>query len=243
MGDFQTAWAGKSYVKQLSYKIPGADITNEYVSFSREFDVDLSDFESNNPVYAFIGTDSKIYSGGGDYGTATNHIKMTSIQTSGTDDNGNSVSYDGTYIPAGTGVLLKVWNSDQTATPSDFYYRIGELDLNTAQDNLMKPVTVNAATLDGSKYDYWLMSKSKGVFQQIDPNNSAFNLAIHKAYLQFDKNSAAKLAFEFNEQPTDIKQIKTVREIKTPYYNLNGIVVPHPQHGIYIHNGDKIILK
>lgn len=62
---FKTTWTGKSYADKVSYKIPGADITAKYVSFAREFDVDLSDFESTHPVYAFIAEEKEMTEGPG----------------------------------------------------------------------------------------------------------------------------------------------------------------------------------
>ena len=53
---------------------------------------------------------------------------------------------DGTYIPAGTGVLLKALGNDP-ATPSDFYYTIGENDVNEAAASVLVGVTENSRNI------------------------------------------------------------------------------------------------
>ena len=78
---------------------------------------------------------------GGDYGESTHHIKMTSVDMNG----GNTASY--AYVPANTGVLLKVL--DKVATDADFYYTIGEEDAQTynVTNNIMTGVTINLLRL------------------------------------------------------------------------------------------------
>lgn len=169
---------------------------------------------------------------------------MQSIVVNTTDANGNAVTYDGTYIPAGTGVLLKVWNNDETATPTDFYYRIGEHTVTTTQNNEMQATTVNPERVDGSQYDYYIMSKSKGYFQKVSSTNYNFLISVHKAYIKFNANSSAKLVFLFDDNtPTDISNPHSNTYINNVYYDLNGCRVSHPTKGIYILNGKKVVIK
>ena len=60
------------------------------------------------------------------------------------------------------------------------------------------------------------------------------------------------MIFDGNEDGVDADAAGTALEISNielkeagnnVYYNLQGQRVEHPQHGIYIHNGKKVVLK
>lgn len=42
---------------------------------------------------------------------------------------------------------------------------------------------------------------------------------------------------------TGITSISDAPAAHTPYYNIEGMKVESPSHGIYIHNGHKVIMK
>ncbi len=245
------------HLKMIDYKIKDVTIGAEYATFAREFDVDLGDYvksinsdveaaEVSGAVYAFTGKSLTKYEGNGDYGTATHHVRMNGLTT--------ERHAEGCYIPRGTGVLLKVWG-DPTATPTEegkeFYYCIGEDDINEEVENALKPVTVNYLKVeDISTFDYYVMSASKGVFNKI--GSTPFSIKIHKAYMQFDKDSNtsnAKVVFDFGDDTTDgISAITTDNKADNAhaekvYYNLSGQRIDHPTHGIYIVNGKKVVIK
>ena len=252
---YQTAWKKMVYdtatgtekvsdfnfTSRIDYKIKDVKIDTKYGTFAREFDTDFSDYyatNNNTKIAAFV-AGSKIENGPADYGTATMHIRMTSIDLNG----GAADSY--AYVPAKTGVLLKVLDSNAAATPADFYYTIGEKD-NTPYNvtkNIMNGVTINptnvAATASSPIY-----VMQKGTFQKVTTNIS--NFSVHKAYLKLNNPSGAKVMFHFDDDTTTgIEDITIDGENKgnDTFYNLNGQRVSNPQRGIYIHNGKKVIIK
>lgn len=236
----------------VGYQIPGATIANKYGTFSREFDTDLNAYYTDNSsgkLAAFVGMITDILDGGGDYGTATYHIRMNSVDeyTGKTDDYG--------YVPANTGMLIKAMDDDATATPSGFWYAIGETAQGTYDDatasaisgkNVMQPVTVSASgnIYDTSKGSQYVMQR--GVFRKV---NQSYSMPIHKAYLQVSGTNGAKVSLVFDEdsEATGISAVNadpvTDGSANIPVYNLQGQRVSSPQHGIYIRGGKKIIVK
>ena len=149
-------------------------------------------------------------------------------------------------MPANTGVLLKVLDSNAAATPSDFYYTIGEKDNTTynVTKNIMNGVTVNPTSVTATvSSPVYVMQK--GSFQKVTTNIS--NFSVHKAYLKLENiPSGAKVMFHFDDDTTTgIEDITIDGENKgnDTFYNLNGQRVSNPQRGIYIHNGKKVIIK
>ncbi len=199
---------------------------------------DFSDYLTTNNkcrIAAFV-AGSPILAGGGDYGTSTYHIRMTSI-----DENGGYNSY--AYVPANTGVLLKVL--DQVATESDFYYTIGEHDNQTytVTNNIMTGVTVNPTTVTASEIDPIYVMQG-GLFRKA--TSTIANFPIHKAYLRASNLPAgAKVIFEFEEPGTTAIESVDAETLNAndAYYNLNGQRIEKPQLGVYIHQGKKIVIK
>ena len=255
---YQTAWAKKVYDKvtgaekvspfdftsKIDYRIKDVKITTKYGTFAREFDTYFGDYyasNNNTEVAAFV-AGKKIIPGTGDYGSTTQHIRMTSIDLNG----GASDSY--AYVPAGTGVLLKVLDKTKDATPTDFYYTIGEKDntVYNVTNNIMKGITVKpadvAATASSPVY-----VMQKGSFQKVTATIPANKFPIHRAYLKLENvPSGAKVMFHFDDDTTTgIEDITIDGENKgnDTFYNLNGQRVSNPQRGIYIHNGKKVIIK
>lgn len=230
------------YASGVDYKIPGISLKNKYGTFAREFDVDLNDYfteNSNGHVAAFTSADSITFiPGKGDYGEGKYQIHMNSIDVSGN---------EGTYIPANTGVLLKVMDDGTAATPEDFYYCIGEEDgyHDDQEEGLMHGVTVRPQTITGDN----IYVMQGGLFRYV--NTGSVEMPVHKAYLQADGIPAgAKIAFSFDDDSTATDVMGPNGEImfpeeedNAPIYNLSGQRVSNPTRGVYIRKGKKIVIK
>ena len=74
-------------------------------------------------------------------------------------------------------------------------------------------------------------------------------MPVHKAYAKIANVPAtARLVFTFMDDNTTITGIDAVDAASSNvnngvYYNLNGQRVEKPQHGLYIYNGKKIMIK
>ena len=229
-----------NFTSQIDYRITDYKIKHKYATFAREFDVDFSDCALNNGarVAAFVGG-KKVESKKPDYGNATRRIRMTSIDQHG----GVSDSY--AYVPAGTGVLLKIIDKVE-ATDNNFYYTIGEKDnVNyNITDNVMRGVIGNNTTLmPGHKFVRYVMQE--GTFRLV--NKPVNNFPVHRAYLQLNSSVAGaklEIVFDDDETTTDIDNVTPDAESGDDvFYNLNGQRVNNPQKGIYIHQGKKVIVK
>lgn len=236
-----------NFTDQIDYRIKDVKINTKYATFAREFDVDFKDCvtENGSHVAAFV-SGSKVEYGKPDYGTATYRIRMKSIDCNG----GVSDSYG--YVPANTGVLLKVIDN-KSATNANFYYTIGEKDnvSYSITNNVMKGVTVKPATiLSIPQTDCYVMQG--GTFRKV--NGTLANFPAHKAYLRVNKPAGAKLILQFDDEEVAAEGEETTTGVDgvtidennkndDAYYNLNGQRVDNPQKGIYIHRGKKVIIK
>ena len=230
-----------NFIEQISYKIPGVKITDQYGTFAREFDTDFSIYkqENNNKgnIAAFVAKDGDVRKGKGDYGTSAYNVKMRSIDEKG----GVRDNYG--YVPAYTGVLLKVL--DNKATPEDFYYAIGEKDdqTYTINNNIMHGITVNSKSVSASAADPIYVIQG-GIFRKV--TNSIAPFTIHKAYAKIPgvpANAPVTFSFSDDDTTTGVMTIDAEKPIDNTYYNLNGQRVTNPQRGIYIQGGRKVIIK
>ena len=241
----------KHYDKQISYKIPGeVTIQNLWGTFAREFDADLGIYNretGKGKVAAFVAqksADVKVADPVHTFGIYK--FKVESI------DMHEGVSSDGdeSYVPADNGVLIEARQG--RTLPADFYYAIGEKDNKTytITNNMMTGVTVKKAVVNSTTADpLYAMSKSEGLFKLIKPGTS-FNFPVHKAYAKPQDNfsGAAKVQPVFDEEDNnDVTGIENIENTTTTdnnvYYNLQGQRVENPQHGVFIHNGKKVVLK
>ena len=248
--DYKNAKGWKNhYADQISYKIPGeVTIQNLWGTFAREFDADLGIYNretGKGKVAAFVAqksADVKVADPVHTFGIYK--FKVESIDMHG------GVSGDESYVPADNGVLIEARQG--RTLPSDFYYAIGEKDNTTytITNNMMTGVTVKKAVVNSTTADpLYAMSKSEGLFKLIKPGTS-FNFPVHKAYArpQDTFSGAAKVQPVFDEEDnnnvTGIENIEnTTTTDKNVYYNLQGQRVENPQHGVFILNGKKVILK
>ena len=247
--DYKTATGWGRYKKQISYKIPGeVTIQNLWGTFAREFDADLGIYNretGKGKVAAFVAqksADVKVADPVHTFGIYK--FKVESIDMHG------GVSGDESYVPADNGVLIEARQG--SSLPANFYYAIGEKDNTTYHitHNMMTGVTVKKAVVNSTTADpLYAMSKSEGLFKLIKPGTS-FNFPVHKAYArpQDTFSGAAKVQPVFDEEDnnnvTGIENIEnTTTTDKNVYYNLQGQRVENPQHGVFIHNGKKVVLK
>jgi len=246
---YKTATGWVRYAGQTSYKIPGeVTIQNLWGTFAREFDADLGIYNretGKGKVAAFVAqksADVKVADPVHTFGIYK--FKVESIDMHG------GVSGDESYVPADNGVLIEARQG--RTLPADFYYAIGEKDNTTYTilHNMMTGVTVKKAVVNSTTADpLYAMSKSEGLLKLIKPGTS-FNFPVHKAYARpLDIFSgAAKVQPVFDEEDnnnvTGIENIEnTTTTDKNVYYNLQGQRVENPQHGVFILNGKKVILK
>ena len=230
-----------NFIEQISYKIPGVKITDQYGTFAREFDTDFSIYkqENNNKgnIAAFVAKDGDVRKGNGDYGTSAYNVKMRSIDEKG----GVSDNYG--YVPANTGVLLKVL--DDKATPEDFYYAIGEKDdqTYTINNNIMHGITIKPSSVQASATNPIYVIQG-GIFRKVTNTIEVFT--IHKAYAKIPgvpANAPVTFSFSDDDTTTGVMTIDAEKPIDNTYYNLNGQRVTNPQRGIYIQGGRKVIIK
>lgn len=246
---YKTATGWARYANQTSYKIPGeVTIQNLWGTFAREFDADLGIYNretGKGKVAAFVAqksADVKVADPVHTFGIYK--FKVESIDMHG------GVSGDESYVPADNGVLIEARQGH--TLPSDFYYAIGEKDNTnyTIDHNMMTGVTVKKAVVNSTTADpLYAMSKSEGLFKLIKPGTS-FNFPVHKAYArpQDAFSGAAKAQPVFDEEDNnDVTGIENIENTTTTdnnvYYNLQGQRVENPQHGVFIHNGKKVVLK
>jgi len=246
---YKTATGWVRYANQTSYKIPGeVTIQNLWGTFAREFDADLGIYNretGKGKVAAFVAqksADVKVADPVHTFGIYK--FKVESIDMHG------GASGDESYVPADNGVLIEARQG--SSLPADFYYAIGEKDNTTytITHNMMTGVTVKKTVVNSTTADpLYAMSKSEGLLKLIKPGTS-FNFPVHKAYArpQDAFSGAAKVQPVFDEEDnnnvTGIENIEnTTTTDKNVYYNLQGQRVENPQHGVFILNGKKVILK
>ena len=246
---YKTATGWARYANQTSYKIPGeVTIQNLWGTFAREFDADLGIYNretGKGKVAAFVAqksADVKVADPVHTFGIYK--FKVESIDMHG------GVSGDESYVPADNGVLIEA--RQEGPFPSDFYYAIGEKDNTTytITNNMMTGVTVKKTVVNSTTADpLYAMSKSEGLLKLIKPGTS-FNFPVHKAYArpQDAFSGAAKAQPVFDEEDNnDVTGIENIENTTTTdnnvYYNLQGQRVENPQHGVFIHNGKKVVLK
>lgn len=141
-------------------------------------------------------------------------------------------------VKAGTGLILK-GETGKTYTlpilPSD------EAELDAVTDNQLVSC-VDALWSTGRDKDYFL---SNGEF--VKSKNDGWVLP-GKSYLYINggrvNQSPSPLRVYVDNTATAIDGITNNPVVKDEaYYNLQGVKVQHPQHGVFIHNGKKVVLK
>lgn len=241
-GEYNKTLSKFNFTNSVSNKIP-YEVKNRYGTFAREFDADFKPYfaeKGTNSVAAFVAS-STVKKGSGDFGNSPYHTTMVSIDECGGDP---SSFY---YVPANTGVLLKVLDKDNTDT--DFYYTIGENDTQqfNIENNAMHGIVEDNATIEASQTQPVYIMR-KGIFRRVDSNITSMQ-NVHKAYLKLNVavNVASSLGFDFNGATTSIEQTFAPAGnniLNNTVYDLSGAKINTPQQsGIYIVNGKKVFIK
>ena len=246
---YKTATGWDRYAGQTSYKIPGEiKIAHGYGTFAREFDADLGIYARENNeagrIGAFITQTAGMSTETDATGVQTTKFIMKSINYGNT----NVTDYD--YVPAETGVLLE--SRSGASTPADFYYAIGEKDNVTysLSNNIMEGVTVKDTKKQSSTSDPIFAMTTAGIFKPLKIGTDR-TIPVHKAVARpkVTLSASAKVMFVFDdgENHNIVNAIDTIEDNNVvdnnAYYNLQGQRVENPQHGVFIHNGKKVILK
>ena len=246
---YKTATGWARYADQTSYKIPGEiNIAHWYGTFAREFDADLGIYARENNeagrIGAFISQTAGISTETDATGVQTTKFIMKSINY------GNTHVTDYDYVPAETGVLLE--SRSGASTPADFYYAIGEKDNVTysLSNNIMEGVTVKDTKKQSSISDPIFAMTTAGIFKPLKIGTDR-TIPVHKAVARpkVTLSASAKVMFVFDdgEDHNVVNAIETVENNNVvdnnAYYNLQGQRVENPQHGVFIHNGKKVVLK
>ena len=246
---YKTATGWDRYAGQTSYKIPGEiKIAHGYGTFAREFDADLGIYARENNeagrIGAFITQTAGMSTEMDATGVQTTKFIMKSINYGNT----NVTDYD--YVPAETGVLLE--SRSGASTPADFYYAIGEKDNVTysLSNNIMEGVTVKDTKKQSSTSDPIFAMTTAGIFKPLKIGTDR-TIPVHKAVARpkVTLSASAKVMFVFDngENHNIVNAIDTIENNNVvdnnAYYNLQGQRVENPQHGVFIHNGKKVILK
>lgn len=141
-------------------------------------------------------------------------------------------------VKAHTGLILK-GVKDQTYTVSILASNADGLEAVT--DNQLVDC-VDAVLSTGRKNDYFL---SNGKFVKSDNDGWALP---GKSFLYIEggrtNKSESPLRVYVDNTATAINGITNNPVVKDEaYYNLQGVKVQRPQHGVFIHNGKKVVLK
>lgn len=246
---YKTATGWTDYASVIDYKIKDEiKIAHQYGTFAREFDADLGIYArengDNGRVGAFIAQTGDLKKGT----VAGNEVikcMMKSINYNST----NVTDYD--YVPADCGVLLESRSGLQT--PTDFYYAIGEKDNVTynVTNGVLEGITVKAKKMQSTASDHVFAMTAQGIFKPLK-TGVLREIPVHKAVarLAVSTSSPAKVMFVFDDgrsidaETTGIENIaNTTTTDNNVYYNLQGQRVENPQHGVFIHNGKKVVLK
>ena len=246
---YKTATGWDRYAGQTSYKIQGEiKIAHWYGTFAREFDADFGIYARENNeagrIGAFITQTAGMSTETDATGVQTTKFIMKSINYGNT----NVTDYD--YVPAETGVLLE--SRSGATTPADFYYAIGEKDNVTysLSNNIMEGVTVKDTKKQSSTSDPIFAMTTAGIFKPLKIGTDR-TIPVHKAVARpkVTLSASAKVMFVFDdgENHNIVNAIETVENNNVvdnnAYYNLQGQRVENPQHGVFIHNGKKVVLK
>lgn len=150
--------------------------------------------------------------------------------------NNGTVTYtDVTKVPANTPVLVYGETTDQEYT-IDFLKQSDAADDVTA--NGLQGSATEATECNGTQYGLGVVDGQLGWYKM-----ESGSLAAGKAYLSISSSSAKS----FYEIPatiiTGINTVNADKKADDVYYDLMGRRVVAPQHGVYIHNGKKVVVK
>lgn len=178
------------------------------------------------------------------------------VSTTSKKENGNTyaqlttLAKPGETVPAGTPVLLKLSSADAS---SNKLIPVGNefiSSTNKVSGNLLSGVYLGGKEKNiTTKYRVLNVDPSTGKIGFFKLSSSVTNMAANKAFLELPATSGAKeeVYIDFDNIDSDVTGITNIHQDEEPenpvYYDLQGRRVEHPQHGIYIVNGKKVIIK
>ena len=176
-----------------------------------------------------------------------------------TSDNNNqnfaqleALAKPGETVPAGIPVLLKLSSADAS---SNKLIPVGNEFIsatNKVSCNLLSGVYLGGKDQEKNnttKYRVLNVDPSTGKIGFFKLSSSVAYMAANKAFLELPATSGAKeeVYIDFDNIDSDVTGITNIHQDEEPenpvYYDLQGRRVEHPQHGIYIVNGKKVIIK
>jgi len=138
------------------------------------------------------------------------------------------------HVPADEGIFIK-------GTPGT--YEVPYCSTGFHYNNMLVGSHVKR-TLPVSEDGFYNYVLKDGLFC---PSNGSASVGVNKAYLriptQWIANQARELTIELTEEPTGIANIMNDHGRTARYYNMKGQRIEHPQKGIYILNGKKVIIR
>lgn len=171
-------------------------------------------------------------------------MELTKLTTATATIDGKEVS--GYFVPANTGVLLKV--SFDGGTSITYYTVTGKDDVAALTDNMLYPAT-NAMSELTNCYFYKLAyddySNKTGLgFYWGAADGAAFTAKTGGAYLAVPKSSgSAKSGFRFDGTTTGVNTINAKTTTNDVIYNIQGQRVGANYKGLVIVNGKKMMRK
>ena len=141
------------------------------------------------------------------------------------------------YVPANEGIMIKgtPGTYDVPYSQTSFHYNnllVGSHDKRTL------PVE------EDGYYNYVLKN---GLFC---PSDGSASVGVNKAYLRIPTSWVAsspslgrELMIEDIDDPTGITNVQNNADSRVRCYNLNGQRIEHPQKGLYIRNGKKVMIR
>ncbi len=156
----------------------------------------------------------------------------------------NMTELAGNVIPTNTGVLVKSETTGEVAMKPT-------LEAGTAvTDNKLVSVGDAEKTFTDDEKSanniYLLGKQDNALCFRLMKSEGTQTIGAHKAYIQLDNASqAASLQINFGGDVTNINNasVDEANAKANTYYDLSGRRVMRPQHGLYIVNGKKVIIK
>lgn len=171
-------------------------------------------------------------------------MELKTLETANTTIDGNKVS--GYFVPANTGVLLKV--SFAGGTSITYYKVTGKDDVAALTDNMLYPATQAMSELTNCyfyklAYNDYIAKTGLGFYWGAD-NGAAFTAKTNGAYLAVPKSStSAKSGFRFDGTTTGVNTINAKTTTNDVIYNIQGQRVGANYKGLVIVNGKKMMRK
>lgn len=170
-----------------------------------------------------------------DYHVTAENGNKPFIATSFTGEQAIFTSIDDGIVPAGTAVLIRKKSEDNT------WYQIAEqqgAQFNTP--NYLKGVTyadeISPNTDDG--FTNYVLNGDE--FQRL---TDAITIDDHSGYLQLPETSTQKYSISLSDDADGITMLHVEKTFSDKIYGINGVHTVNPEHGIYIKNGKKIVIK